>query len=127
MGFKGDWQPNPVIGEFLGMDRLVKMDVYATTDEVYVYIEDKPAGCAALPAGRFPAGDVNINFGIAAYHIDADEYVTRDNPRDEYWSRTSTIHTDRKLDDLGVKSSVTLPPWDTRIKCGDKYYGEQPG
>jgi hypothetical protein len=127
LGWTEPWQANPVIGEYLGMDRLVKMDVYATTDEVYVYIEDKPAGCAVLPAGRFPAGDVNINFGIAAYHIDADEYVTRENPRDEYWSRTSAIHTDRKLDDLGVKSGVTLPPWDTRIKCGSRYYGEQPG
>jgi hypothetical protein len=125
LGWKEPWLPNPVLGEYVGHDRLVKFDVYATTSHVYVYVEDQPAGCAVLPEGRFPPGDVNINFGIAAYHIDADEFVTREDPREEYWSRTSAIHTDRKLDDLGIKSGVTLPPWDTRLKCGDKYYGEQ--
>jgi len=127
LGWTLPWLPNPVLGELVGMDRLVKFDVYASTEKVYVYIEDKPAGCAVLPAGRYPAGDVTINYGIAAYHIDADEYVTRENPRDEYWSRTSVIHTDRKLDDLNIKSGVSLPPWDSRLKCGDKWYGEQPG
>lgn len=119
------WLPTPVLGEYVGMDRLVKWDVYASINEVYVFVEDKPAGCAIIPEGRFPAGDVNVNFGIAAYHIDADEFVTRERPRAEYWSRTSTIHTDRKLDDLGIKSGVSLPPWDSRFKCGDRYYGEQ--
>lgn len=127
LGWEEPWLPNPVLGEYVGMDRLVKFDVYASTNTVYVYVEGKPAGCAALPEGRFPAGDVNINFGIAAYHIDIDEYVTRENPRDEYWSRTSKIHTDRKLDDLGVQSGVSLPAWDARLKCGEKWYGEQPG
>jgi hypothetical protein len=127
LGWADPWLPNPVLGEYVGMDRQVKFDVYASTDAVYVYVEGKPAGCAEIPAGRFPAGNVNINFGIAAYHIDIDEYVTRENPRNEYWSRTSIIHTDRKMDDLGVKSGVSLPPWDSRLKCGGKYYGEQPG
>lgn len=127
LGWEEPWLPNPVLGEYVGMDRLVKFDVYASTKDVYVYIEGKPAGCAVLPEGRFPASDVNINYGIAAYHIDVDEYVTRENPRDEYWSRTSIIHTDRKLDDLGVKSGVALPAWDARLKCGTKWYGEQPG
>jgi hypothetical protein len=127
LGWADPWLPNPVLGEYVGMDRQVKFDVYASTDAVYVYVEGKPAGCALIPEGRFPAGNVNINFGIAAYHIDIDEYVTRENPRNEYWSRTSIIHTDRKMDDLGVKSGVSLPAWDSRLKCGGKYYGEQPG
>lgn len=127
LGWADPWLPNPVLGEYVGKDRLVKFDVYASTDQVYVYVEGKPAGCAIIPEGRFPAGNVNINFGIAAYHIDIDEYVTRENPRDEYLSRTSIIHTDRKIDDLGVKSGVGLPAWDSRLKCGERYYGEQPG
>lgn len=117
------WLPLPVPGEYAGMDRPVKFDVYASTERVYMFIEDRPAGCAVLPEGRMPAGPVNVIFGVAAYHIEIDEFVEPENARHQYWKRFSLAHTDRKLDDLGVKSGESLPPWDESVMpCGSRYY-----
>jgi hypothetical protein len=117
------WLPLPVVGEYVGMDRLAKIDVYASTSRVYVFLEDRPAGCAVLPAGRMPAGPVNVLFGMAGYHIEIDEFVMSERPTQLYWNRYSATHTDRKLDDLGIQSGVTLPAWDeTVMPCGDHYY-----
>jgi hypothetical protein len=117
------WLPIPVLGEYAGIDRLVKFDVYASTKRVYVFIEDHPAGCAVIPEGRFPAGQVNVVFGAAAYHIEVDEFLTRPPARIQYWAQYSLAHSDRKFDDLGVKSKVSLPAWDESIMpCGTRYY-----
>ena len=118
------WLPIPVLGELVGLDRPVKFDVYASTERVYVFIEDEPAGCAVLPPGRMPAGEVNVVFGAAGYHIDIDEFVERDPPMHEFWHRQSQNHVERRMDDLGVSSGVSLPlAWDeARLPCGDKFY-----
>jgi hypothetical protein len=117
------WLPMPVVGEVIGTDRLVKLDVYASTERVYAFLEGKPAGCAILPEGRMPSGPVNVSFSLAAYHIEIDEQVTSANPRQGYWSRYSVAHSDRKLDDLGISSGVAAPAWDeSTMPCGDRYY-----
>jgi hypothetical protein len=119
------WLPLPVPGDYAGMDRLVKWDVYASTQRVYLFIEDRPAGCAVLPAGRMPAGPVNVAFSIAGYHIEIDEFVAPAESRHQYWRRFSLAHTDRKMDDLGVENGATLPAWDESIMpCGTTFYGE---
>jgi hypothetical protein len=118
------WLPNPVLGEFAGTDRLVKFDAYFSTNRVYVFVEDRPMGCAVLPPQRFPGGPVNVVFSSTAYHIDIDEQVERDPPRHEYWRRYSLGYVERKVDDLGVKSGVNAPAWDESIlPCGDRFYG----
>jgi len=118
------WLPLPVPGEYSGMDRLVKWDLYASTQRVYLFIEDRPAGCAVLPQGRMPAGPVNVVFSIAGYHIEIDEFVAPADSRQQYWRRYSLAHTDRKMDDLGIKNNATLPAWDESIMpCGTQFYG----
>jgi hypothetical protein len=122
------WLPLPVVGDYVGMDRLGKIDVYASTNRVYVFLEDRPAGCAVLPAGKMPAGPVNVLFGMAGYHIDIDEHVMSEGATKLYWKRYSATHIDRKLDDLGIRSGVTLPAWDeTTMPCGDRYYAGELG
>jgi hypothetical protein len=118
------WLPLPVLGEYVGVDRPVKFDVYASTERVYVYVEDKPAGCAVLPAGRMPKGKVNVVFGSAGYHIDVDEFIERKPPMHEYWSRQSLNHVERRFDDLGVDSATSLPGgWDESVMpCGTRFY-----
>jgi hypothetical protein len=118
------WLPVPVLGNYAGMDRPVKFDVYASTQRVYVFVEDRPAGCAVLPAGRMPAGDVAVVFGAAGYHIDVDEQVEREGAPYEYWHRHSANHVERRFDDLGVRSKTSLPvPWDESVlPCGDRFY-----
>lgn len=118
------WLPVPVLGEYVGLDRPVKFDVYASTERVYVYVEDRPAGCAILPPGRMPAGGVNVVFGAAGYHIDVDEFVERDPAMHEFWHRQSANHVERRMDDLGIESGVSLPAaWDESVlPCGDRFY-----
>lgn len=118
------WLPVPVMGEYVGLDRPVKFDVYASTKRVYVFVEDRPAGCAVLPAGRMPEGAVNVMFGAAGYHIEIDEFIEREPAMHEFWRRQSLFHIERHMDDLGVDSAVGLPvAWDESVlPCGDRFY-----
>jgi hypothetical protein len=89
-----------------------------------VFVEDRPAGCAVLPKGHMPEGDVAVVFGSAGYHIDIDEHVAPAGGEHQYWHRYSVGHVERRFDDLGVRSKVSLPtPWDESVlPCGDKFY-----
>lgn len=119
------WTPVPVIGELAGVDRPVKIDVYASTRRIYVYVEDKPAGCALVPSGTLQAGARNIVFGTSGYHIDIDESVVPANSPHAYWRRFHQAHVERAFDDLGFSSDVSLPGlWDELLlPCGSEWYG----
>ena len=65
-------------------------------------------------------------FGVAGYHIEVDSFVEPEPARNEYWHRYHQGHTERKMDDLGIKSGTRLPAWDESIlPCGTHYYGAQ--
>jgi len=49
------WLPVPVLGHVAGEDRPVQFDIYASTDKIFLFQDDQPAGCARLPSGRMPA------------------------------------------------------------------------
>lgn len=118
------WLPVPVMGELAGHDRPVRFDVYASTERVYVFVDDRPAGCAVLPAGRMPAGPVTPSFRAVLYHSDIDESVTPDTSAFRYLHDYSLTHTVRTFDDLGVDGGVPAPAWDESIlPCGTRWYG----
>jgi hypothetical protein len=118
------WLPVPSMGSLAGYDRPVQFDVYASTERVYVFVDEKPAGCAVLPAGRMPAGDVNVAFRGVLYHSGIDESVVPDGSGQQYLHRYSTSHFDRHMDDLGIDRSVPAPAWDESIlPCGTRWYG----
>jgi hypothetical protein len=118
------WLPVPVMGEATGYDRPVQFDVYASTERVYVFIDEKPAGCAVLPDGKMPAGPVNVAFRGVLYHSGIDESVTPDDSGQQYLKRFSLSHFDRHMDDLGIDLSVPAPAWDeSRLPCGTRWYG----
>jgi len=118
------WTPVPVLGELGGFDRPVQFDVFASTERVYVMLDGKPAGCAVLPEGRMPAGNVTVAFRAVIYHSGIDEGVVPEDTGHQYLKRFSLSHTDRKLDDLGVDLAVPAPEWDeVALPCGDRWYG----
>jgi hypothetical protein len=122
--WKKDWTPVPVLGELAGFDRPVQFDVFASTKRVYVLVDNKPAGCAILPEGRMPAGDVTVAFRAVIYHSGIDEGVVPDDSGQQYLKRFSLMHTDRKLDDFGISLATKAPDWDeTALPCGDQWYG----
>jgi hypothetical protein len=114
----------PVLGDLAGFDRPVQFDVYASTERVYVFIDDKPAGCGVLPAGRMPEGQVNVAFRAVLYHSGIDESVTPEDSGHQYLRRFSLSHFDRSMDDFGIDMDVPAPAWDeTRMPCGTRWYG----
>ena len=99
----------------------MKFDVYASTERVYMFVEDRPAGCAILPSERIGAGPVNVFFHMTGYHIEIDAYVEVTD-RHQYWARYSKGHVDRKLDDLGIQNGASLPDWDEAVMpCGTDF------
>jgi hypothetical protein len=120
------WTPVPVLAEMSGHDRPVQFDVYASTERVYVYLDEKPAGCAILPRGEMPGGPVTVVFGAVGYHLGIDEGAAPDNSPHPYLHTYSLTHDDHTFDDLGISNHVTLPGWDERqLPCGDRWYGAE--
>jgi hypothetical protein len=119
-----DWTAVPVLGEVGGFDRPVQFDVFASTERIYVLLDGKPAGCALLPEGRMPAGDVTVAFRAVIYHSGIDEGVVPEDSGHQYLKRFSLTHTDRKLDDFGIDLAASAPDWDeAALPCGDRWYG----
>jgi hypothetical protein len=112
------WLPVPVLGQVAGEDRPVQFDIYASTDRIFLFQDDQPAGCARLPAGRMPAGPVTVLFHAVGYHLAIDD------PADpgtayQYLRNYSFMRTDRHFDDLGISNSVPAPAWDeAKFPCG---------
>ena len=119
------WLPVPVLGELAGFDRPVRFDVYASTERVYVFLDDQPAGCAVLPAGRHARGR-GARSPSAACSITAAS-TSRSRPTDaghQYLRRFSLSHFDRHMDDFGIDRDVPAPEWDeTVMPCGTRWYG----
>jgi len=89
-----------------------------------VFVEDKPAGCAVIPAGQLLPGPRNVVFGTAGYHIEIDESVVPEYSPHSFWQRYHRSHVQRSFDDLGIEKGVGKPAWDeARLPCGTHWYG----
>lgn len=117
------WLPVPVLGEVAGYDRPVQFDVYASTERVYVFVDERPAGCAILPPGRMPAGPVTVAYRAVGYHLAIDD-PTDPKTGQQYLRRYSLMHSHRHMDDFGIDKNVPPPPWnETLFPCGTRWYG----
>jgi hypothetical protein len=122
--WKQPWLPVPVLGEIAGYDRPVRFDVYASTERVYVFLDDQPAGCAVLPKGGMPEGQVSVAFRGVLYHSGIDESVTPKDSGQQYLQRFSLSHFDRHMDDFGIDRDVPAPSWDESVMpCAARWYG----
>ncbi len=105
--------PRPEVTGWLGVDRTVRFDVYASTARVFVFANSLPYACVDLPPGRLPEGSATVTFGDVLYHSSADL---------EKWYpfHLSKMHllTTRHFSNLGFSSRVRAPAWDeSRIPC----------
>ncbi len=117
------WRPVPVLTDRVGFDRPVQLDVYASTERVYLFVDDQPTGCALLPAGAMPAGDVTVAFGAIVDEPEKDEVILGE-PGRAYELERSPLHGDRRWDDLGIDVGVGEPTWDEAVlPCADRFYG----
>ncbi|MBX7098530.1 MAG: hypothetical protein K1X89_12535 [Myxococcaceae bacterium] len=105
--------PNPEMIDQAGGDRVSRVDVYASTQRVYVFFGGQPYGCVDLPAGKFPAGPATVTFGNVLYHsgVDLGSWAT-------HWIDHQQVMSSRHWDNLGFSSGVAEPAWDTnRFPC----------
>lgn len=121
--WEAPWLPVPVAGELAGHDRPVRVDVYASTERVYVLLDGEPSGCAALPAGVVPEGRVTPLFRSVSFHTVIDEWAAPEDAPLRYLHEHALTHTVHTWDELGVEPGVMAPPWDeTRLPCGARWY-----
>lgn len=107
--------PQPLLGELSGFDRKVRFDVYASTERVYVFVEERPAGCAQLPEDRMAPGAVSVSFGSVLYHSGIDEMVVGSGAPHEFLDRHGLTQTLRRFDNLAVSGGRTLPAWNHTV------------
>jgi hypothetical protein len=117
------WLPVPVLSDRVGFDRPVQLDVYASTERVYLFVDGRPTGCAVLPAGQMPEGEVTVAFRAIIDEPWKDELI-REEPGRTYERDFSHLHSDRRMDDFGIALDVPAPSWDESVlPCGRRWYG----
>jgi hypothetical protein len=103
--------PNAEIGEHSGMDRATKLEAYASSKHVFLFMDGEPYGCADLPSSTVPNGPVTMTYGDVLYHSGVDLTFA-------YTHEALQVSTRRHFDNLGFKSGVAAPEWDfKRLPC----------
>jgi len=109
--------------EHAGMDRMTKYDAYISSARLYVFVDGTPAGCTLYPNNGFAlGGTVTVTFGDVLYHEGAETEVgscIAGSPTGmPFLLAHQCTETKRTWDDLGFKSAVNAPPWDsTNFPC----------
>ncbi len=111
--------PIPEEDKFMAaVDAPTKLDLYTSNSRAYIFVNDKPYGCANLasktgvsPLPVPPTGPVTVTFGDALYHSSADNNFLAKMPGG-FINRHQQTETNRHYDNLGFSSGVAAPAWD---------------
>jgi len=103
--------------EHAGMDRMTKYDIYVSSNLLYAFMDGQPAGCMQYPNNGFSLqGPVTVTFGDVFYHEGAqDELVCSQDRPYAFMHEHQCTETRRHWDDLGIKSGVVAPAWNTAL------------
>jgi hypothetical protein len=114
-----DAQPSDPPFEHAGMDRMTKIDVFVSSQRLYAFMDDQPAGCSLFPANFVFQGPVTFTVGDVLYHEGApDELVCAGARPYAFMHVHQCTETKRHFDDLGFKSGSPPPMWDeTKFPC----------
>jgi hypothetical protein len=103
--------PHEELGELASVDSRVIFDVYASTKRAYLLLNGKPYGCAELPSGAAPSGEVTVTYGDVLYHSGVDHTFA-------FHKEHLQVDARRHYDNLGFSSGVAAPAWDeARLPC----------
>lgn len=106
--------PHPEINGQMGVDRVVRFDVFASTERVYLLLDRVPYGCVDLPPGVVAPGPLAVTFGdvlfVSASDVDVPWYA---------FHRERMPHvTSRHFSEMTLSSGSELPGWDhARLPC----------
>jgi hypothetical protein len=124
--FVSDFKPTaPLPGELTGTDNAVKLDVYVSSDRIYLLLNDKPYSCTDLPAKADdgsvyhpPSGAVSVTWGDVLYHSAVDFSVGGvELQGNSYLFHRTHMHTltRRHFDNIGFASGSAAPAWDESL------------
>jgi hypothetical protein len=118
----GRWPtPRPVSASALSFHRS-RLDAYATTDRVYVFLDGRAYGCANIPeVFSYEPGPSHVTFGTVLYHsgIDLDTQAGNGSMVFPFHREHQRIMSQRRFDNLAVRSTNELPTWPDTITCRD--------
>jgi hypothetical protein len=101
--------------EHAGIDRMTRYEAFISSNQLYVFMDGAPAGCTQLPGNGFTlTGSVTVTFGDVLYHEAAPDEQICTQPRPyPFMHEHECSETKRHWDDLGFKSGVQAPTWDS--------------
>jgi hypothetical protein len=103
--------PNLELGEHASVDHRAKFEVYASTERVYLFLDDEPYACALMPSGALPNGPVTVTWGDVLYHSGVDHVF-------DFHTKHMQVDARRHFDNLGFTSGMAAPGWDeSRLPC----------
>lgn len=118
----------PLLSENAGEDNAVTLDVYLSSDRLYLLVDDQPFACTDFPATASddstvspPQGAVSVTWGDVLAHS-AIDFATGDGAIDGnsyVFHRAHMHHTTRRhFDNIGFASGAAPPLWDeSRVPC----------
>ncbi|MEO7035138.1 MAG: hypothetical protein ABI548_14570 [Polyangiaceae bacterium] len=112
-------QPNDAPFEHASMDRLTRFDAFISSQRIYVFMDNQPAGCVLLPSAVKLSGPVTYTVGDVLYHEGAADELVCDQARPyTFMHAHQCVETKRHFDDLAFKNGVAPPAWDDkRFPC----------
>lgn len=114
------WAPVPVVAELAGFDLPVRLDVIASTERVYLFLDERPAGCAVLPPGAVAPGPLTVAFGSVSHDSANDEASQGASAPHQFLRRHLSGRDARRFDDFGVSQGEPAPDWDHALyPCGE--------
>jgi hypothetical protein len=97
-------------------DRMTRLEIYASTQRTYVFVDGRPYGCADHDPGTTPSGPVRVTFGEALFHSGSDTQI-RDQLEGGFFARHAQTLSDRRYGPLGFSNAVAAPAWDATWPC----------
>jgi hypothetical protein len=110
------WPAQPFVADLTASGVRVRLDLWASTDRAYAFIDGKPHSCVEAP-GLLPAGPVTVTYGDTLYHSGVDEPVVGTDYMD-FLREHQLTETRRHVDNYGFSSGLPEPAWDHgRLPC----------
>jgi hypothetical protein len=94
-----------------------RFELFISTHKAYIYLDEKPYGCAEFDTGMVPSGEVAVTYGNVIYHGGADDGV-RYFLEDSFLDRQTIVRDTKHFSYVGFSSGVGLPPgWPATLPC----------
>ncbi|MBV1862493.1 MAG: hypothetical protein KUG77_28990 [Nannocystaceae bacterium] len=113
-------------GEKTGVDNALRIDIYLSSERIYLFTDEQPYACVDLPATSFedgnvyspPSGPVTVTWGDVLYHSSVD-LATGGGPVQgnsyTFHRNHMQITTRRHFDNIGFSSDQPAPEWDEAL------------